>query len=48
MQVSYAKDKYVDLIIAGTRSRNKIRGALLGSIASDVIKSAHCPVLIAK
>ena len=46
--VSYAKDKYVDLIVAGTRSRNKIKSALLGSVASDVITSAHCPVLIAK
>jgi nucleotide-binding universal stress UspA family protein len=46
--VSYAKDKHVDLIVAGTRSRNKIRSALLGSVASDVITSAHCPVLIAK
>src|SRR5215207_6889434 len=46
--VSYVKDKYVDLIVAGTRSRNKIKSALLGSVASDVITSAHCPVLIAK
>jgi nucleotide-binding universal stress UspA family protein len=46
--VSYGKDKHVDLIVAGTRSRNKIRSALLGSVASDVITSAHCPVLIAK
>jgi nucleotide-binding universal stress UspA family protein len=46
--VSYAKDKHVDLIVAGTRSRNKIKSALLGSVASDVITSAHCPVLIAK
>jgi nucleotide-binding universal stress UspA family protein len=46
--VSYAEDKHVDLIVAGTRSRNKIRSALLGSVTSDVITSAHCPVLIAK
>jgi nucleotide-binding universal stress UspA family protein len=46
--VNYAKDKHIDLIVTGTRGRNKIKSALLGSIASDVITSAHCPVLIAK
>jgi nucleotide-binding universal stress UspA family protein len=46
--VNYAKDKHVDLIITGTRGRNKLTGAFLGSVASDVITSAHCPVLIAK
>jgi nucleotide-binding universal stress UspA family protein len=46
--VNYAKDKYVDLIVTGTRGRNKLTGAFLGSVASDVITSAHCPVLIAK
>ena len=46
--VNYAKDKHIDLIVTGTRGRNKLRSALLGSIASDVITSAHCPVLIAK
>ena len=46
--VSYAKDKGIDLIVTGTRGKNKIKNVLLGSIASDVITSAHCPVLIAK
>jgi nucleotide-binding universal stress UspA family protein len=46
--VNYAKDKHVDLIVTGTRGRNKLTGAFLGSVASDVITSAHCPVLIAK
>ena len=46
--VSYAKDKHIDLIVTGTRGRDKIKSALFGSIASDVIASAHCPVLIAK
>jgi nucleotide-binding universal stress UspA family protein len=46
--VNYAKDKHVDLIVTGTRGRNKLRSAFLGSVASDVITSAHCPVLIAK
>ena len=46
--VSYAKDKDIDLIVTGTRGRSKIKNVLLGSITSDVITSAHCPVLIAK
>ena len=46
--VNYAKDKHIDLIVTGTRGRSKFTSALLGSVASDVITSAHCPVLIAK
>jgi nucleotide-binding universal stress UspA family protein len=46
--VNYAKDKHIDLIVTGTRGRNKLTSAFLGSVASDVIISAHCPVLIAK
>jgi nucleotide-binding universal stress UspA family protein len=46
--VSYAKDKRIDLIIIGTRGRSKLKGMLLGSVASDVVRYAHCPVLIVK
>jgi nucleotide-binding universal stress UspA family protein len=46
--VNYAKDKHIDLIVTGTRSRSKLTSAFLGSVASDVITSARCPVLIAK
>src|ERR671923_2709953 len=46
--VSYAKDKHIDLIVTGTRGRDKLKSALLGSVASDVITHAHCPVLIAR
>ena len=46
--VNYAKDKHIDLIVTGTIGRNKLTSAFLGSVASDVITSAHCPVLIAK
>jgi nucleotide-binding universal stress UspA family protein len=46
--VNYAKDKRIDLIVTGTRGRSKLTSVLLGSVASDVITSAHCPVLIAK
>jgi nucleotide-binding universal stress UspA family protein len=46
--VNYAKDKRIDLIVTGTRGRNKLKSVLLGSVASDVVTYAHCPVLIAK
>jgi nucleotide-binding universal stress UspA family protein len=46
--VSYAKDNNIDLIITGTRGRDKLKSVLLGSVAYDVITSAHCPVIIAK
>ena len=46
--VSYAKDNNIDLIITGTRGRDKLKSVLLGSIAYDVITYAHCPVIIAK
>jgi nucleotide-binding universal stress UspA family protein len=46
--VNYAKDKHIDLIVTGTRARNKLKSALLGSVASDIVTNSHCPVLIAK
>ena len=46
--VNYAKDKRIDLIVTGTRGRNKLKSALRGSVASDVVTYAQCPVLIAK
>jgi nucleotide-binding universal stress UspA family protein len=46
--VNYAKDKNIDLIVTGTRGRNKLKSVLLGSVTSDVATCAHCPVLIAK
>ena len=46
--VSYAKDKHIELIIIGTRNRSKLKSILLGSVATDVVKYAHCPVLTVK
>jgi nucleotide-binding universal stress UspA family protein len=46
--VSYAKDKHIDLIIIGTRGRSKLKSIVLGSVASDVVRHAHCPVLTVK
>lgn len=43
--VSYAKDKNIDLIIVGPRGRSKLKSLVLGSVTSDVVRLAHCPVL---
>ena len=44
--LDYAKDKNTDLIIMGTHGRGAIKGALLGSVASQVLNQAGIPVLL--
>jgi nucleotide-binding universal stress UspA family protein len=46
--VSYAEKEKIDLIVVGTRGRSGIKRMLLGSVASDVVHYAHCPVTIVK
>jgi nucleotide-binding universal stress UspA family protein len=46
--VSYAKDKHIDLIIIGIRGMSKLKSMLVGSVAYDVVRYAHCPVLSVK
>ncbi|MGH9982463.1 MAG: universal stress protein [Nitrososphaeraceae archaeon] len=46
--VNYAENMNVELIVVGTRGRSGFKKLLLGSIASDVVTYAHCPVLVAK
>jgi len=46
--VNYADKFNVDLIIVGTRGRSGLKRMLLGSIASELVKYACCPVLIIK
>jgi nucleotide-binding universal stress UspA family protein len=46
--ISYAKDKDIDLIIIGTRDRSKLKSVLVGNVESNVVRSAHCPVLTVK
>ncbi len=46
--VDYADKFSVDLIIVGTRGRSGLKRMLLGSVASEVVKYADCPVLIIK
>ena len=44
--VNYAETKGIDLIVIGTRGRTGLKKMLLGSVASEVVTYAHCPVLV--
>ena len=46
--VDYADKLDADLIIAGTRGRSGLKRILLGSVASEILGYADCPVLIVK
>lgn len=46
--VEYAESESVHLIVVGNRGRTGFKKALLGSVALDVIKYAHCPVLVVR
>lgn len=48
--VEYAKRKNVDLIVIGTRrgTRSSLKKMLLGSVTSEVVNYARCPVMIVK
>jgi nucleotide-binding universal stress UspA family protein len=46
--VNFAKEKKVDEIIIGVRSRSKVGKLLFGSTAQVVILDANCPVLTVK
>lgn len=46
--VKFAKEKNVDEIIIGVRSRSKVGKLIFGSTAQVVILEAHCPVLTVK
>ena len=46
--VKYAENEKVDLIVVGTRGRSGLKRMLIGSVASDILHYAHCPIMIVK
>lgn len=44
--IEFAERENIDLIIMGTRGRTGFKKLLLGSVASEVVNFAHCPVLV--
>jgi nucleotide-binding universal stress UspA family protein len=46
--VDYAQQNNIDLIVIGTRGSSGFKNLLLGSVASDTITYAHCPVMVVK
>lgn len=44
----YAEKNSADLIVIGTRGLGGFKRLLLGSVASDVVRYAPCPVLVVR
>jgi nucleotide-binding universal stress UspA family protein len=44
--IEYAESENIDLIIIGSRGKTSFKKLLLGSVSSDIIKNAHCAVLV--
>ena len=43
-----AKEKDCDLIVMGSRGRNALQGAFLGSAVTKVLQHSECPVLVTR
>jgi len=41
----YAKDNAIDMIVMGTHGYTGLEHAIMGSVAENVVRRAHCPVL---
>jgi nucleotide-binding universal stress UspA family protein len=46
--VDYAEENNIDLIVIGTRGLSGFKKLLLGSVATNVVTYAHCPVMVVK
>ena len=44
----YAENNKVDIIVIGNRDMTGFKKMLLGSVGSDLVTYAHCPVLVVK
>lgn len=43
--IRYAKEKDIDLVVMGTHGYTGLKYLLIGSVAENVVRKAHCPVL---
>ena len=46
IEASQSED--VDLIVIGNRGHSGMGRALIGSVSDEVIRSAHCPVVVVR
>jgi nucleotide-binding universal stress UspA family protein len=46
--VEAAEAEHADLVVIGSRGRNRVERAVLGSVSDHVIRHARCPVLIVR
>ena len=46
--IEYAELENIDLIVIGSRGRTSFKKLLLGSVSSNIIKNAHCAVLVVR
>lgn len=46
--LNYAEERDVELIVIGTRGNSGLKKMLLGSVATDVVTYAYCPVMVIK
>jgi nucleotide-binding universal stress UspA family protein len=44
--IAYARDQAVDVVAMATHSRGGVRGVVMGSVASSVVRRGVCPVLL--
>ena len=46
--VRFADQEHADLIVVGSHGRRGLKRMLMGSVAEDVVRHAHCPVYTVK
>ncbi len=46
--IDYATTENIDLIVLGTRGRTGLKKFMMGSVANDVTRHAHCPILLVR
>jgi len=44
--VEYAESEHIDLIVIGSRGKTGFKKMLIGSVSMDIVKYAHCSVLV--